>query len=45
MYHLLSRRDEIDASHYPVFHQMDGVKLFDNITSKYENDPNDPAIM
>ncbi len=22
------RRDEIDASHYPVFHQMEGVKLF-----------------
>jgi phenylalanyl-tRNA synthetase alpha chain len=24
------RRDEIDGSHYPVFHQMEGVKLFDN---------------
>ena len=22
------RRDEIDASHYPVFHQMEGVKMF-----------------
>ncbi|KAI1902213.1 hypothetical protein AGOR_G00042400 [Albula goreensis] len=22
------RRDEIDASHYPVFHQMEGVRLF-----------------
>jgi phenylalanyl-tRNA synthetase alpha chain len=22
------RRDEIDANHYPVFHQMEGVKLF-----------------
>lgn len=22
------RRDTIDASHYPVFHQLDGVKLF-----------------
>ncbi|KAL0484958.1 phenylalanyl tRS [Acrasis kona] len=22
------RRDEIDATHYPVFHQMDGVKVF-----------------
>ncbi|XP_785848.1 phenylalanine--tRNA ligase, mitochondrial [Strongylocentrotus purpuratus] len=22
------RRDEIDTSHYPVFHQMEGVKLF-----------------
>ena len=24
------RRDEIDSSHYPVFHQMEGVKIFDN---------------
>lgn len=23
------RRDEIDASHYPAFHQMEGVKLMD----------------
>ncbi|XP_057306195.1 phenylalanine--tRNA ligase, mitochondrial-like [Hydractinia symbiolongicarpus] len=23
------RRDEIDSSHYPVFHQMEGVRLFD----------------
>ena len=23
------RRDEIDASHFPVFHQMEGVKIFD----------------
>jgi len=23
------RRDEIDATHFPVFHQMEGVKLFD----------------
>jgi len=22
------RRDEIDASHYPAFHQMEGVRLF-----------------
>ena len=22
------RRDEIDSSHYPVFHQLDGVRLF-----------------
>jgi phenylalanyl-tRNA synthetase alpha chain len=25
------RRDEIDRSHYPVFHQMEGVKMFDNL--------------
>jgi len=24
------RRDEIDKSHYPVFHQMEGVSLMDN---------------
>ena len=24
------RRDEIDASHFPAFHQMEGVKLFDS---------------
>ncbi|KAF9973790.1 hypothetical protein BGZ73_002950 [Actinomortierella ambigua] len=23
------RRDEIDASHYPVFHQMEGAEIFD----------------
>lgn len=23
------RRDEIDSSHYPAFHQLEGVKLFD----------------
>ncbi|KAG9299507.1 hypothetical protein G9A89_020678 [Geosiphon pyriformis] len=23
------RRDEIDSSHYPVFHQMEGVQVFD----------------
>jgi phenylalanyl-tRNA synthetase alpha chain len=27
------RRDEIDASHYPIFHQMEGVKLFDKSTT------------
>ncbi len=24
------RRDEIDSSHYPVFHQMEGVRIWDN---------------
>jgi phenylalanyl-tRNA synthetase alpha chain len=28
------RRDEIDSTHYPVFHQMEGVKLFDEGTSR-----------
>ncbi|KAF8985967.1 hypothetical protein BGZ46_000053 [Entomortierella lignicola] len=27
------RRDEIDASHYPVFHQMEGARLFDAKTA------------
>lgn len=26
------RRDEIDSVHYPVFHQVEGVKLFDPIS-------------
>jgi phenylalanyl-tRNA synthetase alpha chain len=30
------RRDEIDASHYPIFHQMEGVKLFDKSTTSEE---------
>jgi phenylalanyl-tRNA synthetase alpha chain len=32
------RRDDIDATHYPVFHQMDGVKIFkrgDEIGSEF----------
>ena len=27
---VLHSRDEVDSSHYPVFHQMEGVKLFTN---------------
>jgi phenylalanyl-tRNA synthetase alpha chain len=27
------RRDEIDRSHYPVFHQMEGVRLFQDPTT------------
>jgi phenylalanyl-tRNA synthetase alpha chain len=26
------RRDETDASHYPVFHQMEGVRVFPDLT-------------
>jgi phenylalanyl-tRNA synthetase alpha chain len=31
------RRDSIDSTHYPVFHQIDGVRVFDgeNITTDY----------
>jgi phenylalanyl-tRNA synthetase alpha chain len=25
------RRDEIDSSHYPIFHQMEGVRVFDHL--------------
>lgn len=30
------RRDDIDKSHYPIFHQMEGVKVFDDSTSQAE---------
>ena len=26
------RRDEVDSKHYPVFHQCDGVRLYDKNT-------------
>ena len=29
------RRDEIDATHYPVFHQCEGVRVFENVTVEY----------
>lgn len=32
------RRDEIDASHYPVFHQMEGVRIFPHDMAKYGRD-------
>ena len=28
------RRDTIDATHYPIFHQMEGVRLFNPETLK-----------
>jgi phenylalanyl-tRNA synthetase alpha chain len=31
------RRDEIDASHYPVFHQMEGVKIFPSETKDLQD--------
>lgn len=30
------RRDEIDAFHYPIFHQMEGVKILDHKMDKIE---------
>jgi len=32
------RRDEIDATHYPAFHQMEGVKLMDHYLVEGAND-------
>jgi phenylalanyl-tRNA synthetase alpha chain len=29
------RRDEIDSSHYPVFHQMEGVKIFSHDLARF----------
>eukprot|EP00968_Pinguiococcus_pyrenoidosus_P002946 scaffold172_cov254-Pinguiococcus_pyrenoidosus.AAC.20 len=33
------RRDEIDASHYPVFHQMEGVRVFPHLEPAAGSDP------
>lgn len=30
------RRDEIDSSHYPIFHQMEGVRIFDGEVSEQD---------
>lgn len=32
------RRDAIDATHYPVFHQVEGVRIFDPSVSRKEVD-------
>lgn len=32
------RRDEIDSSHYPVFHQMEGVKIINNSSVSSEEE-------
>ena len=37
------RRDEIDSSHYPVFHQMEGVKIFDPKELPNPQSPTDAA--
>jgi len=40
------RRDEIDSSHYPVFHQMEGVRLFNRkeLISLGLIEPNEPIV-
>ncbi|RKO91299.1 hypothetical protein BDK51DRAFT_21218, partial [Blyttiomyces helicus] len=30
------RRDEVDTSHYPVFHQMEGIRTFDRVRVEEE---------
>lgn len=32
------RRDEIDASHYPVFHQMEGARIFSELPADMPRD-------
>jgi phenylalanyl-tRNA synthetase alpha chain len=45
VYGKVFRRDEIDSSHFPVFHQLEGVSLFDvdtfsrEVVSKEESQP------
>ncbi len=34
------RRDEIDASHYPVFHQVEGVRFFPQVSLDYKKTQN-----
>lgn len=36
------RRDEIDATHYPVFHQIDGVRVFSK--EEYKKLNKDPSL-
>ena len=38
------RRDEIDSSHYPVFHQMEGVKIFDPAELPNANPNSDESV-
>lgn len=41
------RRDDIDKSHYPIFHQMEGVKVFDlqDLDSSSNDDAHQSVIM
>jgi phenylalanyl-tRNA synthetase alpha chain len=41
------RRDEIDSTHYPVFHQMEGVRVFDasELPLSSRTDPYSPATV
>lgn len=39
------RRDEIDASHYPVFHQMEGVRVFAHDVARYNRGEDGTALV
>lgn len=39
------RRDEIDASHYPIFHQMEGARIFSSDTSGMKEVADDNAML
>lgn len=39
------RRDAIDRSHYPIFHQMEGVALFQNVGLPYQNQEHTRQMM
>ena len=36
------RRDEIDSTHYPVFHQLEGVRIFGDETLSKKIDSDSP---
>jgi phenylalanyl-tRNA synthetase alpha chain len=41
------RRDEIDSTHYPIFHQMEGVRIFepDALPAGVSGHPDDPETV
>lgn len=41
------RRDEIDSTHYPVFHQMEGVRIFEpeSLPTGVSGHPDDPETV
>lgn len=39
------RRDEIDASHYPVFHQMEGVRIFTQVLLDIPSRPTNVSLL
>jgi len=39
------RRDEIDSTHYPVFHQVDGVRLCSKHEVSFRGVENEPLYL